>query len=215
MLIQIERRIQISRSFEAKSFKSAMERASNDGVSLSGCCKINAKSAQWGTLLIGCLGTLANLVWMLFTILEQKTRILNTKSEQPTGLYIDQIFGTLIAFAVIEALLGILLIISVIGRKGVLKKLAYPWIPITAILNLTLFILQFLALEGKINYWNDYYEKIYTQPNDLDERIMATSKLIMTILGLIFEAIWITTFSLFVWTFIKIDYKNSTDPEQS
>ena len=188
-----------------------MERASNDGVSLSGCCKI---PARWGTLFIGCLGALANLVWMLHTILEQKTRIFKT-TEQPTGLYVDQIFGTLIAFAVIEALLGILLIISVIGRKGVLKILAYPWIPITGILNLTLFILQFLALEGKINYWNDYYEKIYTQPNDLDERIMATSKLTGTILGLIFEAIWITTFSLFVWTFIKIDYKNSTDPEQS
>ena len=191
-----------------------MKTASNDGVRLSGCCKINAKSAQWGTLIIGCLGALGNLVWMLHTILEQKTRIFNTKSE-PTGRYIDQIFGTLIAFAVIEALLGILLIISVIGRKGVLKILAYPWIPITVILNLALFILQFLALDRKIRYWNDYYEKIYTQPDDLDERIMATAILTTIILGAIFTAIVEFIFSLFVWTFIKTDYKNSTDPDHS
>ena len=189
-----------------------MKRASNDGVSLSGCCKV---PARWGTLFIGCLGALANLVWMLQTILDQKTRIFKTKPEQPTGQYVDQIFGTLIAFAVVEALLGILLIISVIGRKGVLKILAYPWIPITGILKLTFFILQFLALDGKIHYWNDYYEKIYTQPNELDERIMATAILIGTILGAIFFAICFTIFSLFVWTFIKTDYKNSTDPDQS
>ena len=108
-----------------------------------------------------------------------------------------------------------MLIISVIGRKGVLKILAYPWIPITGILKLTFFILQFLALDGKIHYWNDYYEKIYTQPNELDERIMATAILIGTILGAIFFAICFTIFSLFVWTFIKTDYKNSADPDQS
>ena len=118
-----------------------MKIASNDNVSL-GCCKI---SARLGTLFIGCVGAIAHLLWMLITILQQKTRIFKATPEQPTGLYTEQIFGTLIAFAVVGALLGILLIISVIGRKGVLKTLAYPWIPITAILLLTIYILQFLA----------------------------------------------------------------------
>ena len=66
-------------------------------------------------------------------LLQQKIRIFKTKSEEPTGLYTDQIFGTLIALCIGHGLLGILLIIATIGRKGVLKILAYPWIPVTAI----------------------------------------------------------------------------------
>ena len=188
-----------------------MKIASNDIVSLRGCCKI---SARRGTLVIGCVGAFANLVWMLSTILAQKSRIFKASTEEPTGMFTDQIFGTLIAFSVVGALLGILLIISVIGRKGVLKILAYPWIPINAIILLTTFILQFLAWDEKIHYWNDYYEKIYRQPNELGE-IITTVSIIGAIIGAIFVAIWFSILSLFVWTFIKTDYKDSTDPDQS
>ena len=176
-----------------------------------GCYKI---SARLGTLFIGCVGAIAHLLWMLITILQQKTRIFKATPEQPTGLYTEQIFGTLIAFAVVGALLGILLIISVIGRKGVLKTLAYPWIPITAILLLTNYILQFLAWGGKIHYWNDYYEKIYLQPNELGQ-ITTTWNIIMTIIQSIPVIVWFSIFSRLVWSFIKTDYKNSTDPDQA
>ena len=177
-----------------------MKIASNDNVSL-GCCKI---SAQLGTLFIGCVGAIAHLLWMLITILQQKTRIFKATSEEPTGLYTEQIFGTLIAFAVVGALLGILLIISVIGRKGVLKTLAYPWIPITAILLLTFYILELLGRGRKIHYWNDYYESGQ----------MTTTLIIMTIIQSIAAAVGFSIFSRIVWTFIKTDYKNSTDPDR-
>ena len=100
-----------------------MKIASNENVSLFcsvslslGCCKI---SARLGTLFIGCVGAIAHLFWMLITILLQKTSIFKATSEQSTGFYTEQIFGTLIAFSVVGALLGVLLIISVIGQKGV------------------------------------------------------------------------------------------------
>ena len=86
---------------------------------------------------------------------------LKTKSEEPTSLYIDQIFWLNITICCGQALLGILLIIATFGRKGVLKTLAYPWIPITGVLTLTFFILQWLAWNGKIRYWNSYYENYY------------------------------------------------------
>ena len=187
-----------------------MKIASNDNVSL-GCCKI---SAGLGTFFVGCVAAIAHLIWMLITILQQKTWIFKATSEQPTGFYTEQIFGTLIAFAVVGALLGILLIISVIGRKGVLKTLAYPWIPITAILLLTIYILQFLAWGGRIHYWNDYYEKIYLQPNELGQ-ITTTWNIIMTIIQSIPVIVWFSIFSRLVWSFIKTDYKNSTDPDQA
>ena len=178
-----------------------MKIASNDNVRL-GCCKI---SARLGTLIIGCVAAIAHLIWMLIAILQQKTQIFKATSEQPTGYYTEQIFGTLIAFAVVGALLGILLIISVIGRKGVLKTLAYPWIPITAILLLTFYILELLGRGRKIHYWNDYYESGQ----------MTTTLIIMTIIQSIAAAVGFSIFSRIVWTFIKTDYKNSTDPDQA
>ena len=204
MLELNERTIQISRVFEAKSLDKdfgTMKIASNDNVRL-GCCKI---SARLGTLIIGCVAAIAHLIWMLIAILQQKTQIFKATSEQPTGYYTEQIFGTLIAFAVVGALLGILLIISVIGRKGVLKTLAYPWIPITAILLLTFYILELLGRGRKIHYWNDYYESGQ----------MTTTLIIMTIIQSIAAAVGFSIFSRIVWTFIKTDYKNSTDPDQA
>ena len=120
-------------------------------------------------------------------------------------MYIDQIFWGNITICWGLALLGILLIIATFGRKGVLKTLAYPWIPITAILLLTIYILQFLAWGGKIHYWNDYYESGQ----------MTTTLIIMTIIQSIPVIVWFSIFSRLVWSFIKTDYKNSTDPDQA
>ena len=122
-------------------------------------------------------------------------------------MYIDQIFWGNITICWGQALLGILLIIATFGRKGVLKTLAYPWISITAVLTLTFFILQWLAWNGKIRYWNSYYKNYYLN--------MHPEKVAGSIFPAIVIFIMFSYFSLVVWAFIKTDYKNSSDPNQS
>ena len=122
-------------------------------------------------------------------------------------MYIDQIFWGNITICWGQALLGILLIIATFRRKGVLKTLAYPWIPITAVLTLTFFILQWLAWNGKIRYWNSYYKNYYLN--------MHPEKVAGSIFPAIVIFIMFSYFSLVVWAFIKTDYKNSSDPNQS
>ena len=182
---------------------------SNDTVKC-GCCKI---PARLGTLVNGSFQTVASLAGLLYIVLQQKTRIFKTKFEEqsPTDVYIDQIFGTLIAICICQALLGILLVIATIGRKGVLKILSYPWIPITAILLLTYYILKCLAWSDKIQFWNDYYGNCVKM-----KCVSSCQKFIATfIIDMIGSAIWFSTSVVFVWTFIKTDYKNTADPNQS
>ena len=135
-----------------------------------------------------------------------KTKI--TIYKEPDEQYNYQIFWTLILIYLGQAFLGILLIIATIGRKRVLKIFAYPWIPITAILLFTPFILQWLAWGDQIHYWNeDYYEKINMQPDNLT--------IAYSVIGAIVSVIWFSYCSVCVWAFIWTDYKNSADPSQS
>ena len=164
----------------------------------------------FNTMFIGSVTAVANLGLLLYTVLLQKTRIFKTDITiyiEPDDQYNDQIFWALIAIYLGQALHGILLIIAALGRKGALKILAYPWIPNTGILLFTPFILQWLSWGGQIHYWNEYYEKIKTQPDNWT--------IAFSIIGVIACVIWFSICSTCVWAFIRSDNKNSADPCQS
>ena len=170
-------------------------------------CLPGKREVRWNTFIIGCFQAVAGLLGFLLVMLQQETRSFKQKSEEPTSLYIDQIFWLNITICCGQALLGILLIVATFGRKGVLKTLAYPWIPITGVLTLTFFILQWLAWNGKIRYWNSYYENYYLN--------LHPEKVADSIFPAIVIFIMFSFFSLVVWAFIKTDYKNSGNLNQS
>ena len=73
-------------------------------------------------------------------VVQQKTRIFEEKSEEPTSLFMDQIFCTNIAFCIGQALLGDLLIVATIGIKGSSEKLGLSQDPDHCYLNLVFFL---------------------------------------------------------------------------